>query len=137
MNPVKGVGLRRVGDRRETVASCTDADRGKSKRNSKWLVRFNIDSWDDTEQAHAIVCSELFEPEPIRQDLGIAVLAGRERMGQLLPAQQEADAEQVLGLESAASGQMPCAPQNTNAIIKSRALRGRDIGTIVARWKGY
>ena len=55
MNPFKGVTLRRIGDRREKEASCTDDDRVKSKRLSKWLVRFNEDSFEDTDQVHAIV----------------------------------------------------------------------------------
>ncbi len=56
-------------------------------------MRLNEDSLGEREQVQAFICAEPFEPEAMRQDLGIA--AASVRMRQRVSAQQAADAQQA------------------------------------------
>ncbi len=88
-------------------------------------MRLSEDSLGETEQAHVLICPELFDLEAIRQDLGI--MAGRERTGQLIVTQQAAEAQQDFAPGCAANNNTDCTHQSMNAISSHWALRCRDM----------
>ena len=83
-------------------------------------MRLSEDSIGETEQTHVLICPELFRLAAIGQDLGIAGSARREPIGQLLLAQQAAEAQQDFAFECAANNNTDCTHQSMNATSNSQ-----------------
>jgi hypothetical protein len=90
-------------------------------------VRFNEESFDDTEHVQAIVLPDSCLLPDIRQPLGMAGSAERERMGQLLPAQQATEAQHDFAVARKASDKMFGVTQSVTVAIKRQAFRCRDM----------
>ncbi|HLY59956.1 MAG TPA: hypothetical protein VKV95_04250 [Terriglobia bacterium] len=89
-------------------------------------MKLNDVSLDDDIEQGQVVCGDAFlEPEPIGQLLGMG--AGRERIGQAPPAQQETDAQQDLAPEESASGNALCPHQSASAVSRNHAFCFRGI----------